>query len=504
MPVEVQTLNGQEVIWEALPRQDVALTCPAFEVCYGGTKGGGKTDFLVMAPWGQIAYAHSQWKRTGREQRGRAICFRKNVKNLVDLIKRSRDVYPALDTEMGIGGWNSNERKWTFSSGYTVEFTHLDGPDDHLGYNGQEITALLFDQVEEIPFDVYNFLRMQVRSKDPEMRRRAIVRCTANPGGKHAAWVKSYFYEGCKPHNTLIRETIKLSRGRTKEVMKAFVPARLSDNPYLDEDGSYEANLMRLPDWMRQMYLDGNWDVVIGARFAHLWRPDIHLINSFPIPGTWQVKGGLDWGSTAPACAHIGARDNDGAIYFIDELHKPGDTGRKFGEAMIEKFINRQKWSNDRKWNVGDFYFLMDRQARASTGADGRYANAAAGIGSYGWRLFDANKDRHARVEQWSERLTIQASGKPKVYIFKDRCPQLASVIPTITADPGDTEDCDPDFPNDHPYDSSGFLLMDWPIEHPRYRQAGPDKDVERWMELARLRKRPAEDEGVMTTGYGD
>lgn len=501
MSVELASTDGRQVIWQAQPRQDVALTCPAFEVCYGGTKGGGKTDFLVVAPWQQIMLADAKYRATGRKQRGRAIIFRKNLRNLNDIIERCQEIYPELDPEMGLGGWSKMEKRWRFSSGYVVDLAHLDGPDDHLGYNGQEITALLFDQVEEISQEVYQYLVMQVRSKDPDMRELLMVRCTANPGGKYAAWVKEYFYNGCKPHNRIVRNQVKLRDGRVRETTKAFIPATLYDNKYLSEDGQYEATLLKLPDHMRRMYLDGDWDVVVGARFAHLWRRDIHVISSFPIPGSWPVKGGLDWGSTAPACAHWAAKDNDGNVYFIDELYCPGDTGRAYGEKMVGKF-NRQQWSAERKYGLEDVYFLMDRQARANMGGDGTWSNPAAGIASWGIRLFDANKDRASRVEQWSERLRLRANGRPRVYIFGDRCPQLASVIPTITSDPTNPDDTDPDFPNDHPYDSSSFLLMDWPLEHPNTARTQGDKDVERWLELARARQRPAGTEGDISTGY--
>ena len=38
----VRTVDGRDVVWEPQPRQDIALRCPALELCYGGSKGGGK------------------------------------------------------------------------------------------------------------------------------------------------------------------------------------------------------------------------------------------------------------------------------------------------------------------------------------------------------------------------------------------------------------------------------------------------------------------------------
>ncbi len=456
----VRSLDGQEVIWQAQPRQEVALSCPAFELCYGGAKGGGKTDFLVIACIFQIALCHEKFMATGRKQRGRYIIFRKNLKNLADILQRQEEIYPAIDPKVTRPTQQRNF--WEFSSGYRVENAHLDGPTDHLGYHGQELTGMGIDQAEEISEAVYLFLTMQVRSKDADMRQLLFVRVTANPGGPHAAWIKEYFIRGCMPHNTIIKTQVKLRSGKTRDTTKAFVPATLYDNKYLAEDGAYEASLMKMPEHLRRMYLEGDWDVVVGARFAHLIKRGIHIIPSFSIPESWPIKFGLDWGSTAPACTEWAAKDNDGNIYFIDELYKPGVTGRTYGEEMLKK-LDLQRWSKKKKWGVKDMYGLIDRQAMATPSAAQKAASAASGIAWHGWRLFPADKDRHGRVEQWTERLLLKENDKPSVYIFADRCPHLVTCLLQIMTDETDPDDVDSSG-DDHAYDASGFLLMDWPM----------------------------------------
>lgn len=494
-------MDGREVVWEPQPRQAVALSCPAFELCYGGTKGGGKTDFLVMACAEQLALCDRKFRETGRKQRGRYIIFRKNVKNLADIIQRAEEMYPVIDPG---AKWNVQQSRWTFSSGYKVDFAHLDGPNDHNGYNGQEISGIGIDQVEEIAEEVYLFLAMQVRSKDADMRKLLFIRVTANPGGPYAAWVKKYFVEGCKPHNTIIKSTVTLRNGKTREVTKAFVPATLYDNKYLAADGAYEANLLRLPDHLRRMYLEGDWDVVVGAYFAHILKRELHFLRSFPIPGSWPVKFGLDWGTSAPACTLWAARDNDGNLYVIDELYRPGVTGRTYGEAMLRK-LELQKWSNEKQWGVKDMYGVIDRQAMAATGSDGAGPSTpAAGIQWCGWRVFPANKDRRAGNEQMLERLLCKPNGKPSIFVFADRCPNLCRTLPALMADPHDPEDIDSSG-DDHAWDALRFVLLDWPVNDPRKKKAQGDADVERWLEIARKRAEASEaPSGYQSTGYGD
>jgi len=367
-------------------------------------------------------------------------------------------------------------------------------------------TGVGIDQVEEIAEEVYLFLAMQLRSKNAEMRKLLFMRVTANPGGLHAAWVKRYFVEGCRPHNTIIKTQVTLRNGKKRDVTKAFVPATLYDNKYLCEDGAYEATLLKLPEHLRRMYLEGDWDVVIGAYFSHVWNRSVHVIPSFSIPGHWPIKFGLDWGTTAPACTLWGAQDGDGNVYIIDELYGPGITGRTWGEKMLKK-LELQKWSHERKWGVKDMYGLIDREAMAARGSDtgaGGSATPAAGIQWCGWRLFPANKDRAAGNEQWLERLLLKPNGKPSVFIFGDRCPNLVRTIPMLMSDPHNPEDVDSSG-DDHAFDTGKYLLLDWPVKGSRPKDKTGDQDVERWLAMAKHRKDMENAPGdTITTGYGD
>lgn len=494
----LSSLDGREVFWEALPRQDVALSCPAFEVLYGGQKGGAKSDAIIVKPAQLLARADEKYKLTGiKQERCRVVVFRKNIKHLTDLITRAKEIYARLDPDAGSNGWNKNEKRFTFTSGAFIEFDHLDGPDDHQGYNGQEIRGICIDQTEEIPFEVVQFLKAQVRTSDPDFLDLLFFFMTANPGGKHSQWVKDYFIKSCPP-NKIVSTEIKLRDGRKKIVTKAFIPSALKDNPYLDRDGQYEANLRTLPEHMQRMYLDGDWDAVVGAFFAHVWHKDVHVIPSFPISAAWEVKGGLDWGSTSPACALIGARDNDGDVYIIDELYGPGITGRTFGEKLVKK-INRQQWSGAKVWKPDDFYFMVDYHAFSKGGADGM--SPGQGLMVSGLRLFDATKDRAAGNEQVIERLLLRPNGKPRLYIFGDRCPNLVRTLPSLRGDPHKPDDVDSD-QDDHAFDALKYLLLDWPIGSEEKRDVR-DVEVERWLRLAKQRERQREADSYLQSGYG-
>jgi hypothetical protein len=50
------------ILWSPQPKQAEALSCPAFEMLYGGAAGGGKTDFLIIDFLGLLP----QWGGPGR------------------------------------------------------------------------------------------------------------------------------------------------------------------------------------------------------------------------------------------------------------------------------------------------------------------------------------------------------------------------------------------------------------------------------------------------------
>ena len=52
---------------------------------------------------------------------------------------------------------------------------------------------------------------------------------------------------------------------------RKFVPARLTDNPFLMADGQYEAMLLSLPEVERKRLLEGDWDVAEGAAFLRFF-----------------------------------------------------------------------------------------------------------------------------------------------------------------------------------------------------------------------------------------
>lgn len=489
-------IEPQQLMWQPQPKQALAMACPAFELLFGGAKGGGKTAWLVACWAPTLQLAHQKYLATGRKQhKCRIPIFRKNLEDSKDFIAKSYDIYPHLDPEMGVGGFHKNNKVWTFTSGATVEIHHLDGPEDHLSYNGNEFAGLGFDEVQQLSYEAYSFLVAQVRSADPEYRSMLKIRSTCNPGGHD--WVKTHFHIGeCKQGGKIFTERDPVTGMTTT---RAFIRSYLRDNKYIDPDGSYEARLRLTmsPDEVK-IFLEGDFDVVPGAFFSHLVQPSVHLLKSRPIPSSWDMIFGLDWGSTNPSCWLLAAKDPEGCIWVIDELHCPGETGTKFGEKLVERY-KYQKWCSDRVWQPGDFWGVIDKQAMDDYGVG---STAADGITEKGFRLFEAKKNRLAGVNQMKERLALGRDGKPRLRIFEDRCPRIVQALKGVASGaPRDPDDYDHDSYFSHALDALRFLLMEWPVVPERI--INPiDAEVAKWELMLKNRRKGLEPEDRMTGGY--
>ena len=169
----------------------------------------------------------------------------------------------------------------------------------------------------------WNYLASRLRTTDPSIK--TYLRCTANPGGIGANWVKKRYVDAYTPN-----ESFQGEDGLTRK----FIPARLTDNPYLANDGVYEQMLMSLPPVQRKQLLEGNWDVNEGAAFVE-FDPDVHIVAPFSIPITWERVKGIDYGYASESACIWGAVDRaDGTLIIYRELYKKGLTGEDLGPSF--------------------------------------------------------------------------------------------------------------------------------------------------------------------------
>ena len=266
------------------------------------------------------------------------------------------------------------------------------------------------------------------------------MRCTANPGGVGAHWVKNRYILPSEPDTSFIGKD-----GLTRK----FIPARLEDNPFLAMDGRYEKMLKALPPTQRKQLLEGNWDVNEGAAFTEFSLEE-HVIPPFQIPIHWDRVKGIDYGyASESACIWATIDPSDGTLIVYRELYRKGLTGHDLGAIITEMEVE----------DPFSVQGVLDTSAWARTGTTGPTVGET--LVRQGHKLRRADKNRIQGKIQIHEYLRLQPSGRPRIQIFSS-CPSLIRELQSIPLDKINPEDVDTHAP-DHAYDALRYLIMSRP-----------------------------------------
>ena len=265
------------------------------------------------------------------------------------------------------------------------------------------------------------------------------MRCTANPGGVGAHWVKKRYLADI-PNESFVGKD-----GLTRK----FIPARLEDNPYLAKDGRYEQMLKALPDIQRKQLLEGNWDVNEGAAFTE-FDLDVHVVSPFKVPISWERIKGIDYGYASESACVWGTIDpSDNTLIIYRELYRKGLTGQDLGSIITQMEL-------EDPYSVQG---VLDTAAWARTGTTG--PTVGESLQKEGHKLRRADKNRIQGKIQIHEYLRLQQSGRPRLQIFNS-CPNLIRELQSIPLDKSNPEDVNTHAP-DHAYDALRYLIMSRP-----------------------------------------
>ena len=426
LPKALRTVAEENVIFRPNegPQTDF-LAASETDVLYGGAAGGGKSYAMLVDP---LRYAH----------RGahRALILRRSMPELRELIDKSRELYPKAFPGCK---YKEVEKLWNFPSGAKIEFGFLERDADVYRYQGQAYSWIGFDEITHQATEFsWNYLASRLRTTDPEII--PYMRCTANPGGVGAHWVKKRYIDPAPPN-----ESFKGSDGLSRK----FIPARLDDNPYLAHDGRYEQMLKALPPTQRRQLLEGDWEVAEGAAFTEFDR-NIHIIDPFEIPIHWDRIKGIDYGYASESACVWGAIDrDDNTLIIYRELYRKGLLATDLAQLIAEMELN------DPMSVPG----VLDTACWNRTGQTGPTVGET--LVKAGHKLRRADKNRVAGKIQIHEYLKVQQSGRPKLQIF-NTCPNLIRELQSIPLDKSNPEDVDTHAP-DHAYDALRYLIMSRP-----------------------------------------
>ena len=425
------------------------LAAPEKEVLYGGAAGGGKSFAMLV-----------DLLRYAANGNHRALLLRRTLAELTELVDQSRKLYPkAFPGSI----FRESKNTWSFPSGATALFSYVDKDTDVTRYQGQSFTWIGIDELGQYPTPyVWDYLRSRLRTTDPNIE--TYMRASANPGGIGGWWLKRMFVDPAVPNEPFWATDIEskkiLCYGPNHPLhpnkplyQRRFIPARLTDNPFLMESGEYEAMLLSLPEVERRRLLEGDWDVADGAAFSEFERA-IHVVEPFEVPYNWPRLRAADYGYSSPSCVLWGAVDWDGTIWIYREFYDKGYTG----EALAQ-IVNALE-ADDPLMQIS----VLDGSCWSKHGTGPSIAESMI---RNGVRWIPADKNRLPGKIELHRRLAVnERTEEPKLKIFAT-CTNLIRTLPTIPLSKTNSEDVDTKA-EDHAYDALRYMCMTRPTGLPQ------------------------------------
>ena len=438
----------RDIIFEPNPGPQTSfLAATEQEVLYGGAAGGGKSYSLIADPVRYFSNPHA-----------RMLIVRRSTEELRELISVSKQLYPRA-----IPGIKFMERDktWVAPNGSTLWMSYLDRDDDVMRYQGQAFNWIGFDELTQWPTPyAWNYMRSRLRATKASGLP-LYMRATSNPGGPGHQWVKKTFIDPNTPNKAFWAtdengETIRWPVGHSREneplFKRKFIPATLFDNPYLSEDGMYEANLLSLPEHQRRQLLEGDWDINEGAAFPEFNRR-VHVSEPYDIPASWVRFRACDYGySSYTGVLWFAVVPGSEQLVVYRELY----VSKILATDLADMILELEEGEKIR-------YGVLDSSLWHNRGDTG--PSLAEQMITKGCRWRPADRSRGSRVAGKNEihrRLQIDDfTEEPRLVIF-DHCKNIISQLPSIPLDKKNPEDVDT-HSEDHLYDALRYGVQTRP-----------------------------------------
>jgi hypothetical protein len=429
-------------------RQALLHACPARWMLYGGAAGGGKS---VALRWDLLVQCANN---PGLD----AYLFRRTLPQLEN--NHIRNLVNEVPAELG--AYNRTRKRYELMNGSGLNFCYCESEADVENYQGAEMPALGIDEAQQLtPYQI-NYLISRVRvgsykPKVPNVFPRVIF--TANPGGVSHQYLKEVFIDRAPPETLFIDP-------ETGWVL-CFIPAKMTDNQYLDE--GYAAQFSRMPEHMQKMLRDGDWNVVPGAYFD-CWDASKNIVKPFRIPAHWTRFRSVDWGHATPFSIQWWAVASE-------EIEHP--TG---GQIIPEgALIHYREWYGalqvHGRTTVKGLRLEAEQVARGIIGmtkepirytvCDPSAWNRHSGPSPAermilnGVPLRKADNNREIGWQQMYDRI-LGEDGRPMLYVFES-CIEYIRTVPVQLPADGNPEDIEKG-PDDHSSDSARYACMSRPM----------------------------------------
>ena len=389
-------------IGELYPKQKEFCKATNKYICYGGSRGGGKSHVS------RIKMCLLALNYPGIQ----ILLLRRTLKEL-----RENHVMQLQKLLKGIATFKESTKEFIFPNGSRIVLGYCDAEKDVLNYQGQAYEVIVME--EATMFTEFQFQALTESNRmSGNMKENFVPRMyfTCNPGGVGHQWVKRLFID-------------KDYRGTENPDDYIFIPSLVYENKYLMErDPNYVRTLENLPEDRKQAMLYGNWDIFDGQFFPEFDR-NIHVIEPFDIPDSWNRYIALDYGLDMFAVIFV-AIDTKGKAYVYNEIHK-SDLIVSEARQILKSYMRDKKYKGiyapPDLWNRNRDTGKSTMEMFAEGGID---FTKASNNREAGWlAVKEWLKKKKTRHEQTGEEITTT-----NLYIFNN-CKNLIRCLPQLQHD---------------------------------------------------------------------
>jgi len=455
-------------------RQTDALLSEANEILYGGAAGGGKSMLMRCA---SVLYC--------AEISGLNVYLFRRLSD--DLYKNhmtgSGNYMEILGPWIDAGHvkWNGSKNYWQFWNGSKIWLCHCQYEKDVIKYQGAEIHMLLIDELTHFTEMIYRYLRARCRLggliiPPKYLGKFPFILSGSNPGGVGHTWVRRTFVNFAAP--MLTKRASKQDGG----MLRAFIPAKLEDNPTMANDPMYRERLEGLGSkQLVKAMLDGDWNIVAGGALDDVWVTEKVQLPRFAIPSQWTVDRSFDWGSAHPFSVGWWAEANGeeveledggtlclpaGSLIRIDEWYGTKEIGTNQGLKMsardIAKGINaREKRMVDEGW-IKSLPIAGPADNQIYNVNEKESDSIASKMAEEGVEWTTSDKRAGSRInglQLLRDRLKASISREGAGIYFMEHCISMFETLPVLPRDTKNIEDVDTNA-EDHPYDEVRYKVL--------------------------------------------
>lgn len=269
-------MSDPVTVWEPQAGPQAAfVSCPVYEIFFGGARGGGKTD-AVLGEWAIHADEY------GPDAIG--LMVRRTRVELTETFERARRIFSPLGAK-----FTTAPMRCQMPGGGRLTFAYLERDSDADGYQGHSYSRVYVEEAGNFP------AAAPIMKLHATLRSGAGVpvgmRLTGNPGGPGHQWVRARYIDPAPlGWQVMTDEASGLDR--------IYIPSRVADNTYLGDAYVAQLKAAGSPQLVRA-WLEGDWSVIAGAFFPE-FSMDRHVVAPCELPAHWHRYRAVDWGSARP------------------------------------------------------------------------------------------------------------------------------------------------------------------------------------------------------------